>query len=523
MKIKRLLPIVLVAVILLSAAAYTVFIVPLKEKDIPRYTEAAVIRGDMKIGITESGYLEYEVHSINYDLDLNMEADDQEEDSDEEVQKYLTIQEVYVAQGQQVQEGAPLLKFSEESITQVRRSLENALAEKRVEYNEAENEYRLAALEAENSLQMQQTAAKYAENIYQASSSAIDDEITILQLQIQHDTEQTAELEEAVTETAEEYQEAKATYEEKLVAYEATGLENTANYLAMRNIYESARSAYERALSALEQAQSQLEDNTAQIAEAREQLSWLSAKKRIQKLEAEQEYEETIISGENAVYSYEATLENLAEDLKAAQEDKKALEEKLADFEALVGKEGILYAPKTGRIAEVFYRAGDTLERAGSLFSYITAEDMTLSVDVTQEDVVNLAVGDRVSIEFAAYEGQEYTGIIDSIDTTATSEDTPTISYTVVVGVEGTLEKLFGGMSADITFITDTRENTLYITRKALVEENGKTWVYVNNHLGEKELREVTTGVSSESSVEILSGLEEGDRIFIVTYVKASQ
>ena len=524
MKIKKLLPIILIIVVLLAAASYTVFIVPMKEKEVAEYTEAVVVKGDMLVGITESGYLEYEVYSIDYDLDLNIESDDDEdEDDEEETQKYLSIEEIYVAQGQQVQEGEALLKFSQESITQVRKALESALADAKVEYNEAESEYRLAVLEAENDLKMQESAAKYADDIYKAASSAVDDEITSLQMKITQYTNQTAELEEALAEAEEDYLEAKSTYEEKLEAYNAQGADHIPNYLTLREIYENAKSSYERAQSAWEQAQSQLESNAKQLEEANKKLAQLLAKKSINKLEVEQEYQETILSGANAQYSYEATLESLEEDLKEAEEEKKSYEEKLADFEALVGEDGILYAPETGKISQVTYSEGDTLERTGTLFSYIKAESMTISVDVTQEDVVSLTVGDSVSIEFAAYEGQEFMGTIYSIDTTATSMDTPTISYTVVVKVDGTLEKLYGGMSADITFVTDSREDTLYITRKALVEENGKTYVYVDGSLGEKQLREVTTGVRNESSVEILSGLEEGERIYIVTYVKASE
>ena len=524
MKVKKLLPFLLIVILLIAAASYTVFIVPMQEQMVPEYTEAAVVRGSLQVGITESGYLEYTTHSIDYDLDLNVESDEEEdEESEEETQKYLNIEEIYVAQGQLVQEGEPLLKFSAESISQVRRKLESALVDAKVEYNEAESEYRLAVLEAENNLEMQQTSAKYAKDLYQASQSAIEDAIVAQQLKISQYTEQTAELETAVAEAGEEYQEAKVTYEEKLEAYTAQGTEHIPNYLALRELYENAKSAYERAESTWEQAQNQLTNNVEQIAEANETLAQLKAKKKIEKMEAEQTYEETVLSGENAGYSYEASIESLEEDLKEVQEKKTSLEEKLAAFEGLVGEEGILYAPATGRISQVSYSEGDDLERTGILFSYILAEDMTISVDVTQEDVVSLAVGDKVVIEFAAYEGKSFEGTIYSIDTTATSQDTPTISYTIVVNVIGTLEELYGGMSADITFVTEVKEDALYITRKALVEKEGKYYVYVNNSLGEKELQEVTVGMRNESSVEILSGLEEGDRIFIETLVKASK
>ena len=517
-KKKRLIVIIILFVMLLMGAAYTVFIAPMLELEEVHYTEEAVTRGEMIVGVTESGYLEYEIHNITYDLDLTVTEEDEEEDTEEIVQKYLCIEDVYVAAGQQVKEGEPLLKFSEDSVTQVRKLLESALIDARVEYNDAESEYELAVLEAENTLATTATAAKYAQDIYQASVSAVEDEITLLQVQLAQYKSNTAQLEEDVAEATEAYQEAKATYDEIKPAYDATGVEHIDNYLVIRNNYANAKSTYERAEQSLEQAKEALESNKENIQKVESQLEEAKALKNIQKLESQQSYEEAIIAGENGKYSYEATLESLEEDIKTAEEDKKTLEEKLQNFEALVGEDGILYAPDTGKITEVTYQAGDTLERAGNLFAYIMEDGMAISVDVTQEDIVSLAVGDGVSIEFTAYEGEVYEGTIYSIDTTATSVDTPAISYTVNILVSGSLEKIYGGMSANITFVTETKEDTLSIPRRALMEENGEAYVYVKTLLGDKEKRKVEVGIRNENMVEILSGLTEEDKVFVISY-----
>lgn len=513
--------IIMLLVLLIAAASYTVFIAPKLEQEVVGYTEAVVMSGDMTVGVVESGYIEYEIHNITYDLDLSVIEEDEEEETEEVIQKYLSIEEVYVAQGEQVEEGAALLKFTEDSVNQVRKLLENALIDANVTYNEAESEYRLAVLEAENSLEIKEVAAKYAENIYNSTNTSIDNEIKSIQLQMENCVSKRTDLEEAVAEARTDYNDALAEYEPIKEYYDIMGVEHIANYLAVQSNYSNAKSALERAESALTQAKERAESNEEQIENLNKQLTQLKAKKEIEKLEANQTYEETLISGENAKYSYDSTVESLAEDLAEAEEEKETYEEKLAAFEALVGEEGILYAPATGKITEVAYSAGDTLERMGTLFSYIEKEGMTVSVDVTQEDIVSLSVGDTVDIEFTAYEGEAYSGTIYSIDTTATSSETPTISYTVLIQVDGTLDKIFGGMSANITFITETREDTLYVSRKAIVEENGNTYVYVKSLLGDKELRQVETGIRNESSVEILSGLEAGEKIYIVTYGEA--
>ena len=109
--------------LLILAACYTVFIAPLLQKEEWIYKEETVERGTLKVGVTESGSLEYNTKSIEYDLDLDVsddDDDDSDDDDDDTVQKYLKIEEIYVASGQRVTEGEELLKFTEDSVVAVR-------------------------------------------------------------------------------------------------------------------------------------------------------------------------------------------------------------------------------------------------------------------------------------------------------------------------------------------------------------------------------------------------------------------
>ena len=58
---------------------------------------------------------------------------------------------------------------------------------------------------------------------------------------------------------------------------------------------------------------------------------------------------------------------------------------------------------------------------------------------------------------------------------------------------------------------------------RAIVEENGKTYVYRKTALGGRELAEVETGITNGVDIEILSGLEEGDTIYLASKVSPRQ
>ena len=525
-KQKKLILAGIALLLLILAACYTVFIAPLLQKEQWIYKEETVERGTLKVGVTESGSLEYNTKSIDYDLDLDVSEDDEDSDSDsdddeETTQKYLKIEEVYAASGQRVTEGQELLKFTEDSVEAVRALLKNAVVEAQADYAEAESTYELSLLEAQTDYDTQKISASYAASIRNTSGTSVTNKVASLQVQLEQKQANTASLQEKLTEAQEDYQDALEDYEAAKEGYEGAGTDNTVNFMTIQNGYLSARSKYQQAKSALTQAEDALSENESAITDLQNQLAAAQAKQKIDKLDTEETYQEAVITGQNAQTTYNAAVEDLKETLQEAEETKEKREEQLQAFEDFVGSDGILYATEDGVITEVSYEAGDRLTTTGALFSYATSDDMRISVDVTQEDIVDLQVGDAVDITFTAYPEDSYTGSILSINTTATSDYSNTVSYTVEISVEGELEQLYGGMTADVIFVTEEKEDVLYVSRKAIVEENGKTYVYRKTALGGRELAEVETGITNGVDIEILSGLEEGDTIYLASKVSS--
>lgn len=522
-KQKKLILAGIALLLLILAACYTVFIAPLLQKEQWIYKEETVERGTLKVGVTESGSLEYNTKSIDYDLTLDVSDDDEDDsdDDDDTVQKYLKIEEIYAASGQRVTEGEELLKFTEDSVEAVRALLQNAVVEAQADYAEAESTYELSLLEAQTDYDTQKISASYAASIRNTSGTSVTNKVASLQVQLEQKQANAASLQEKLTEAQEDYQDALETYEAAKEGYEGAGTDNTVNFMTIQNGYLSARSKYQQAKSALTQAEDALSENESAITDLQNQLAAAQAKQKIDKLDTEETYQEAVITGQNAQTTYNAAVEDLKETLQEAEETKEKREEQLQAFEDFVGSDGILYATEDGVITEVSYEAGDRLTTTGALFSYATSDDMRISVDVTQEDIVDLQVGDAVDITFTAYPEDSYTGSILSINTTATSDYSNTVSYTVEISVEGELEQLYGGMTADVIFVTEEKEDVLYVSRKAIVEENGKTYVYRKTALGGRELAEVETGITNGVDIEILSGLEEGDTIYLASKVSS--
>ena len=76
-------------------------------------------------------------------------------------------------------------------------------------------------------------------------------------------------------------------------------------------------------------------------------------------------------------------------------------------------------------------------------------------------------------------------------------------------------------MTANVRIITEERPNVIVIPLRAVIRDNGKTFVRVvtNAERGEFEARDVTIGLrGDEGQTEILSGLTEG--VEVITFIQ---
>lgn len=522
-KTKYLILVSLSLLILAGAAAYTVFIKPNLHTETYVYLETAVEKGDIKVGITENGTLDYGITTQMYDLDLSTEtdddSDDDDDDEDEETLKYLIVEDVYVTAGERISEGDPVIKFTDKSIEAVRRKLTSAKTEAEVALEEAQADYKLSAITAKETYDLSLEKASNADITWQyaaqaAGNSIAQNQIELLRLQAEIELYQ-GKLEDA----QEDYQDAEEDYQDAVAALEEVGTSNQLVTITFESGYLQAKSSLEQAESNLENIEKTIEQDQAEIETLIRQIETDSAGAQIDILTAQGEKNLADITGSVALETYQATLENLQTGIDTAQETLDILDDKLTDFEDFIG-DGTIYAEGGGIVTEVGYEAEDKLETSGIIISFAKEDEMTITVDVSQEDITSLSVGDPVEIEFMAYEGQSYDGNILSITMTNTSSNSVTVSYPVEVSVNGDTSALYGGMSAEVNFVTEEHEDTLYVSKKAVIKQEGKTYVTVKKD-GDYRLQEVETGMSNSSSIEILNGLSAGDTVYIVSQVKS--
>lgn len=162
-------------------------------------------------------------------------------------------------------------------------------------------------------------------------------------------------------------------------------------------------------------------------------------------------------------------------------------------------------APLTGIVTAKLVEAGDVVGNQTRLFEIADVSTMVVRVGVSELDIVELNVGDRVDVMLDAYPGRRLTGSIRRVFPAANPE-------TRLVPVEVALDEVSArsarpGFLARVTFRLDARHDVLLVPANALIGGQGSQSVFVVQD--ERVIRRtVETGLTSEGRVEVLSGLD---------------
>ena len=510
----------------IGAAVFTLFIQPMLEEDVYVYKESEVTYGTLVMGITESGSVEAELLSLDYLLDLDVtsedeeDEDDEDDDEDDETEQYLKIEEAYVVVGQKVAAKDAIYKITQESIDDIRRKLEANVTDLEIALSEAKLSYNLDVLNAQYDYKKTLTKLNSASGTYNNEVAQANDEVAQLYATIDARNLEIISLQAELDEILEsdDYETIIEDYEELKSTVEAIGTDNVLVYIPYETKYLAAKTKYDNLMNQIDQLETGIITSTETVLDTLEELNDVQARLSLENMEATQDYETTSLDGQLAKSEYEHSIGALEETVNTAQTELEDASEQLADFEEFVG-DGIVYADSDGLIMSMEYEADDYLITTGSLFTYTTEDALTLTVDVSQEDISDIGVGDSVSILFTAYPDTAYTGEVSSVTTTATSDTATTISYPVTIHILGDTSKLYDGMTGDVTFVVEEKSDILYVSRKAIVEENGNTYVYLKDSSGNYYLSEVTTGFTDGVNIEITSGIEADDIVYIASKV----
>ncbi len=169
-------------------------------------------------------------------------------------------------------------------------------------------------------------------------------------------------------------------------------------------------------------------------------------------------------------------------------------------------------APISGIVTSRQIELGQRIAANQALFTIADFEPLRARIHVPEKNIMRVFVGQAARITADAVPGKEFAGKVTMISPVV---DPANGTVKVTIDIDGAQNWLKPGMFASIYITTEKHENTLLIPKKAILLESENEQVYLMQE-GRAHKVALQVGFSSSDIVEVLQGLEEGQRVVTI-------
>ncbi|MCE7700088.1 MAG: efflux RND transporter periplasmic adaptor subunit, partial [Methanobacterium paludis] len=197
-----------------------------------------------------------------------------------------------------------------------------------------------------------------------------------------------------------------------------------------------------------------------------------------------------------------------------------------------------LNATSDGTITKVSVFAGDKVAAGRAVMHLTNYSDLNTVVQVDELDIPKIKVGQNVSVTVNAYPNQKFSGKVTAIAQQGT--DTNGVStFDVTVHMDKSAG-LKAGMTTTANIVLKKRTNVLYLPTGAVHQSGNQFYVYLSSNTASQNqqsgfgrrsvnmdqkqgsMAAVKTGIHSDQSIEITSGLTAGQTVQLTAITRQS-
>lgn len=166
-----------------------------------------------------------------------------------------------------------------------------------------------------------------------------------------------------------------------------------------------------------------------------------------------------------------------------------------------------------GRVNTINVEEGDEVNAGEGLVQVADFTHMRVTIRVDEYDIADVAVGQKCTVTVTATE-ETFESEIDTIDYVSASGGN--VAYYSAVCYVDVDEGIYPGMQVTVSIPQEEAENVVVLKMDALsFDATNSAFVYMYNDEGILEEVSVEVGVSNGNYVEIKSGIQEGDTVYV--------
>ncbi len=234
-------------------------------------------------------------------------------------------------------------------------------------------------------------------------------------------------------------------------------------------------------------------------------------------------WEDLLTQAKKDLADYEARLSE-AKSVKAGAESAVVNGNKLAGYELNKTKSQLesadaekkyeaalngVVAGFNGVISDMNVVEGASVQEGAQLMVLESIDDVCVEFQASKYALETLALGQPAEITIS---GKDYTGTVSKINHVAEANSSGTPMVAVRVHIDNSDENIFLGIDAKLKILTASEKGVLQVPVEAVnVDSQGQFCYVIDNGILTK--RYVTTGISSESFIQIIDGINEDQEI----------
>jgi cobalt-zinc-cadmium efflux system membrane fusion protein len=237
-------------------------------------------------------------------------------------------------------------------------------------------------------------------------------------------------------------------------------------------------------------------------------------------------YEKSITAGKNveaaehdlemAKASAASTVAQTKAALTSARRHLLILGLKASDIDALASKSSLaavfsLTSPIAGIVIERNGTIGATVASDANVFKIIDISHVWIDANVFEKDLERVRRGQEVKVSVPAFPGVNFSGRVILVSSVVDPETRSVKVRTEVPNPDGRLKP---DMFANVQIVTDLHRTAISIPQSAVLDDGGKSVVFVAEGSGYAK-RGVNIGIQGNGRVEIIEGLQAGDKVVV--------
>lgn len=237
-------------------------------------------------------------------------------------------------------------------------------------------------------------------------------------------------------------------------------------------------------------------------------------------------YEKSVTAGKNveaaehdlemAKASAASTVAQTKAALTSARRHLLILGLKDSDIDALANKSSLsaifsLTSPISGVVIERSGTIGATVGSDATVFKIIDISRVWIDANVFEKDLERVRRGQEVKVSVPAFPGVNFSGRVILISSVVDPETRSVKVRTEVPNPDGRLKP---DMFANVQIVTDLHRTAISIPQSAVLDDGGKSVVFVAEG-SRYTKRGVNTGIQGNGRVEVIEGLQAGDKVVV--------